>query len=100
MNASQHEILVNKLGALLHRAELRDLIDIEALLARGGDFEPAMRDAGRKDGGFSPVTLGWMLKSFPLERQAELSGCSRERAAQLERFRDELASRTARLARP
>ncbi len=57
-----HEILVNKLCALLGRAELRDLIDVRDLLAQGGNLEQALRDAPRKDGGFSPLTLAWVLK--------------------------------------
>jgi hypothetical protein len=57
-----HEILVNKLCALLGRAELRDLIDLRELLAQGGNLEQALRDAPRKDGGFSPLTLAWVLK--------------------------------------
>ena len=57
-----HEILVNKLCALLGRAELRDLIDLRDLLAQRGNLEQALRDAPRKDGGFSPLTLAWVLK--------------------------------------
>jgi hypothetical protein len=57
-----HEIFVNKLCALLGRAELRDLIDVRDLLAKGGNLEQALRDAPRKDGGFSPLTLAWVLK--------------------------------------
>jgi predicted nucleotidyltransferase component of viral defense system len=51
---SPHEILVNKLCALLGRAELRDLVDLQQLLAQGGDLERAIRDAARKDRG-SPL---------------------------------------------
>jgi hypothetical protein len=66
-----HEILVNKLCALLGRAELRDLVDLKGLLASGGDLERALGDAPRKDGGFSPLTLAWILKEMnpaPLAR--------------------------------
>lgn len=61
---SAHEILVNKLNALLSRSELRDLVDLKALLEAGGDLERALRDAPRKDAGFSPLTLAWVLKGF------------------------------------
>jgi hypothetical protein len=57
-----HEILVNKLCALLGRAELRDLVDLRDLLAQGGNLDRALRDAPRKDSGFSPLTLAWVLK--------------------------------------
>jgi len=58
---SEYEILVNNLGTLLHRAELRDLVDLQALLDRGGDLTRALRDANRKDGGFSPVMVGYLF---------------------------------------
>jgi hypothetical protein len=53
---SRHEILVNKLCALLHRYEVRDLFDIAALVAAGEDLDRALADAPRKDGGFSALT--------------------------------------------
>lgn len=56
-----HEILVNKLTTLLARSELRDLVDIKALVEAGGDLDRAIRDAPNKDGGFSGPTLAWLL---------------------------------------
>lgn len=97
---SAHEILVNKLGSLLHRTELRDLVDVQALLARGGDLARAAADAARKDSGFSPVTLGWTLQAFPVHKQADIAGLAPAEAAALERFRSELAERIAQLVRP
>ncbi|MBI5851993.1 MAG: hypothetical protein HZB39_13350 [Planctomycetes bacterium] len=92
--------LANKLGALLHRAELRDLVDVEALLGLGLDLGRAIADAARKDGGFSPVTLGWALAQFPVAAQAKATSLSPERAAALEVFRADLARRVAYLAKP
>jgi len=57
-----HEILVNKLCALVSRSELRDLMDVRALTECGGDLERALLDAPKKDSGFSPLTLAWTLK--------------------------------------
>ena len=71
-----HEILVNKLCALLGRAELRDLIDLKELLASGGSLERALRDAPRKDGGFSPLTLAWILKDMNPAPLAQAVGWS------------------------
>lgn len=84
-----HEILVNKLTALLSRSEVRDLEDVRVLLERGGELERALRDAPCKDGGFSALTLGWLLSELSLEPAAEL-GFDRER---LERFRADLVHR-------
>jgi hypothetical protein len=61
-----HEILVNKLCALLGRTELRDLDDVQAILGHGGDLERAIRDAPEKDGGFSGTTLSWILHRLPV----------------------------------
>jgi len=97
---SVYEILVNKLGTLLHRAELRDLVDLQALLARGGDLARALRDASRKDGGFSPMTVGYVLQGFPLQRQAKIAGMDAATTAALDRFRVELIARIAKLSQP
>lgn len=71
---SKHEILVNKLTALLGRSAIRDLIDVGALLADGGDLDRAILHAGQKDGGFSPPTLAWLLDQLPVEALAKSSG--------------------------
>lgn len=78
-----HEILVNKLTTLLSHAEIRDLEDVRQLLASGGNLDRALEEAPQKDGGFSPVTLAWVLQEFPL-RAAEDLGFDR---AQLDAFR-------------
>jgi Nucleotidyl transferase AbiEii toxin, Type IV TA system len=69
---SPYEILVNKLGALLSRSELRDLEDVRALVASGVDLDRALRDVSRKDGGFSPMTLAWVIEQLDLSRAAAL----------------------------
>src|SRR5438128_3875437 len=68
---SMHEILAAKLTALLGRTELRDLVDVRALLLAGTDLSRALQDAAKKDGGFSIMTLAWVLQTFeprPLAR--------------------------------
>lgn len=89
---SAHEILVNKLCALLHRSELRDLIDIDALLKHGGDLNRALVDAPKKDGGFSALTLGWSLQGWQVAEAARAAGLE-SRAAALEQFSIELLAR-------
>ena len=95
-----HEILVNKVGALLHRAEVRDLVDLKALLDRGGDLPRALRDAGTKDAGFSPMMLGYLLQSFPLAAQAAIARLDAKTTQELDRFRVDLAARVAVLTKP
>jgi hypothetical protein len=97
---SPHEILVNKLGALLHRAEIRDLIDLRVLLANGGNLSRALGDAAKKDGGFSPLVVGHLLHGFPIERQTKLAGLGATEVADLARFATELAERIAKLSQP
>lgn len=96
---SQHEILVNKLNALLSRSELRDLIDLRALLEAGGDLDRGLRDAALKDGGFSAVTLAWVLKQLPVLALARASGVPNLSNALID-FRDRLVLTLARDARP
>lgn len=94
---SVHEILVNKLCSLLSRAELRDLVDVRELLTRGGDLDRALADAPKKDGGFSPLTLAWLLRDLPVESLARAQG---ERAADIEKYRDELVQRLMKDSTP
>lgn len=94
------EILTNKLCALLGRAEIRDLKDVKALLEAGGDIEEAVGQAPRKDGGFSPLTLAWVLNQFQVGRLARAEGMSEEESGELESFRAELAERLRDLGDP
>jgi hypothetical protein len=55
------EILANKLCTLLSRGEIRDLVDVRALLATGLPLEPALELAARKDAGLTPAQLAWVL---------------------------------------
>ena len=95
-----HEILTNKLGTLLHRAEPRDLVDLRELVGRGGDLRRALRDAARKDGGFSPLTVGWALQGFEVVTRATALGMSESEANELDQFRQRLRDDIAALARP
>lgn len=48
------------------------LEDVRVLLARGGNLPRALADAAQKDGGFSSLTLAWVLQSLPLLAAREL----------------------------
>ena len=91
---TKHEILVNKLCALLHRSEVRDLVDIAALVDAGGDLERALADAPRKDGGFSALTLGWSLSGWRIADAVRATGVAVD-VAELERFRERLLAKAA-----
>jgi hypothetical protein len=95
-----HEILVNKLCALLGRSELRDLEDVRVLLERGGDLERALADAPQKDGGFSPLTLAWVLRGFHPRALAPALGMNEEVADRLEQFKADLIQRLLDLTSP
>jgi len=97
---SAHEILVNKLCSLIQRSELRDLLDVEALLGHGGDLGRAAADAPRKERGFSPLTLAWVLRELPIEAMGRASGLSSEGAARASAFRDGLVDRILKLSEP
>jgi len=95
-----YEILVNKLCTLLGRAELRDLEDVGALLARGGDLERAMADAPRKDGGFSALTLAWVLENLDIQGIGSVTGLGSEQIVALDRIRRDLVEQLLRASRP
>jgi hypothetical protein len=97
---SLHEILVNKLTTLLGRAEVRDLVDVRALLEAGLDLAAGVRDAPKKGGGFSALTLAWVLTSLDVEPLARELGSSAEAAQALAGFKAELVDRLMRIARP
>lgn len=97
---SPHQILVNKLCAVLGRSEPRDLEDIKVLLERGGELERALRDCPQQDAGFSPLTLAWTLESLHVERLATALGWARERVYAVVEFKQTLIQRVLRSARP
>ena len=97
---SRRQILANKLCALLGRSELRDLIDTQALIEAGEDLDLGLSDAARQDGGFSPLTLAWVLRSFPLRPLALAGGSQQETVTALERFRNGLLERLLAAGNP
>jgi hypothetical protein len=94
-----YEILVNKLCALLSRSELRDLQDVKQLLALGEDLSAALSDAAQKDGGFSPLTLAWVLENLRLKALLAAEGVGEE-GEELEKFRQDLIQRLLQLGAP
>ncbi len=95
-----HQLLVNKLCALLSRAELRDLVDVRALLAAGGDLSRALADSPGQDAGFSPLTFAWVVRDLPIERLGRTLGWDPGDLVALVTFRDQLVDRVLAEARP
>ena len=60
------EIFANKLCALLSRSEIRDLIDVYEFEKADYDLENALRSAAKKDSGFTPAQLVWVLNQIKL----------------------------------
>ncbi len=87
---SLREIAANKVCALLGRGEIRDLIDLRAILARGLDLGAVLADAQRKDVGASAATLAWIVDGIRIGEKAQLPGVT---AGELEFFRRELVRR-------
>ncbi len=95
-----HQLLVNKLCALLSRAELRDLVDVRALLDAGEDLDRALADCPGQDGGFSPLTFAWVVRGFPLERLGHVLALPDAELRALTAFRDALVDRVLAATRP
>jgi hypothetical protein len=92
-STSPRSILAEKLCALLERSELRDLIDVDALVPSGENLDVAIADAPRRDRGFSPFTLAWLLRDFDVSVAAKAAGVSAIDAKRLDGFRQELIAR-------
>ena len=95
-----HQLLINKLCALLSRAELRDLVDVRALLDAGGELDRALAACPDHDAGFSPLTFGWTLRGLPVRRLGAALGWAEPDLADLEAFRDWLVAQVVDGARP
>jgi hypothetical protein len=87
---SLRDLLVNKLCALLSRSEIRDLVDVQALVSHGVSLDDAILSAPKKDGGFSPLTLAWVLQNFDMTSLSVPAGLSDIAARRLDAFRLEL----------
>jgi hypothetical protein len=92
------EILVNKLCALLSRAEIRDIVDVLALDRAGYRMEDALPGAARKDAGFSPGQLAWVLSGIEIGSRTRLPGGWS--AADVKRGLEDLQARLAKAAFP
>jgi hypothetical protein len=90
---NRHELLASKLATLLERSEIRDLVDVKALVDAGGDLRAALGDAPKKDAGFSPLTLAWVLKGYDPRPAAQALGWSATQTEELLSFRQWLIDR-------
>jgi hypothetical protein len=95
-----HQLLVNKLCALLSRSEVRDLVDIRVLVESGADLPRALQDCPGQDAGFSPMTFAWGAQNLPLRRIAAAQGWPEQEIEALEQFRQGLVERVMAAARP
>src|SRR5688572_12150287 len=91
---SMDEILVNKLTALVGRAEERDLVDVYCLERAGLRVEDALPAALAKDGGCTPATLAWLLSQVQIPDGIPLPGDID--AAELRGFVERLVERLRR----
>lgn len=94
---SGFEILVNKLGTLVQRQEIRDLQDVQALL-EAESLEDALALAPNKDAGFSPLVLAWSLGSFPVSALGNDAGMDPKEIESLDGFKADLIARVLAFA--
>ena len=85
------EILANKLCALLSRSEIRDLVDVRQLEIAGNELDTALEFASKKDSGFSPAQLAWILSQITIGDDAVLP--DRTVAADLRMYLNDLVKR-------
>jgi predicted nucleotidyltransferase component of viral defense system len=87
---SPRSILAEKLCALLERSELRDLVDVQALIRNDENLDLAIADAPQLDSGFSRLTLAWLLRDFDVKGLAKTAGLDNADLEALDTFRQEL----------
>jgi len=95
---SEREIAANKLCALVGRCEVRDLVDLKALLEHGIVLDRALEDAAMKDRGVNAATLAWLLNDVSIGHDAVIPGGGS--ATELEAWRVGLVVELRRLAHP
>jgi hypothetical protein len=66
---------------------------VKALLEAGGDLQAALADAPKKDAGFSPLTLAWVLKDYDPRPAAQVLGWDAAQADALLSFKEWLIER-------
>ena len=82
------------------RAEPRDLWDVTVLVDLGVDLDLALVDAPQKEGGFSPLTLAWVLHDWQPVALAAASGWPESVGRALAPFRDWRVERLTAGSRP
>lgn len=92
------EILANKLCALLSRSEVRDLVDVRALELAGNSIESALDAAAKKDTGFTPAQLAWVLSEVRFGD--DLLPPGKVSRNELQDYLDGLLTRLSRIAFP
>lgn len=92
------EIAANKLCTLVGRAEIRDLVDLCALLDSGIELTDALQAAQTKEGGVDAATLAWLLDEMHISEDVSLPGD--QDPAELDRRRRELVRKLRLLAFP
>ncbi len=94
---SLREIAANEVCALLGRGEIRDLIDLRAILLEGHELSTVLADAEQKDGGVAAGTLAWILDGLRIGIDVSLPGVT---AVDLDAFRRDLVVRLRTMAKP
>ena len=92
------DLRASKLTCLLSRAEPRDLVDALFLDRAGYPPEADLPLALQKDAGIDPGVLAWLIRDFPTAPLPQMLVPLTE--SDVVRFRDELAERFRRAARP
>jgi hypothetical protein len=90
------EIAANKVCTVLSRSEIKDMVDLFALVRQGIGVDGAVADALRKDAGAEPATLAWVLDQLSIGPQARLPGGVEPSEVLV--FRDELVRKLRAMA--
>ena len=98
--ATRLELLASKLCTLMNRSEIRDLVDVSALMDAGVDLDEALGLAPRIDTGFSMPTLASVLEGLDDSKLALAEGATQEAATSLASFKERLVRMLLERSRP
>ena len=94
-----NEIGVNKMCTLLSRSEIKDIIDLYYLEQAGFKIEDHIEDAKKKDGGFDPATISYLLSTVEISSVPQYL-VKPLKVAELKEFINNLRKRMAEISYP
>ena len=93
------EIMVNKICALIHRCELKDVLDLYYLQRKGYSVRDYLKETKRKEAGLDPAMISFLLSRLKIDIDPDYLLAPLD-LADFRRFVDELRKEMAQVSFP